>query len=567
MFGLSLFSKKQLIFIGLFVFLLGFFALNQIADFDTFYHLKTGEYIWQNKIIPETDIFSFTAQGQPWITHYWLSDVVFHLVFGVANNFWFLIIFVGLIASFTHFFILKNSFYRGGEFFSTLALIVPIFYLTMDLWVVRPQIFSFLFCALLLFILEKSRRQNNYKILGFIPLIILFWVNCHAGVLIGLGILLMMILASITQILIKKWNILNLGKFIEQTISNRLLLSFIIIFIVSIGFSFLNPNGLKAISYLQEIKPTAQALGIEEWKSLLSFLSIIQAKIFLGMMVVVVAFILWRFFKRRRLDVFDLGLVLIEVALPLISIRHIIFFPLLIFPIFVAEIANCQWWKGFLERQKVPHKEKNLYQILFLLLLIFLLVKVIDFPRTALNNKYLPIQAVDFIKKENIQGPMYNLEMGGYLIWRLWPEQKVFLDGRNEVYAGKPAEDYINIAKTEGDWERLIDEYGINYFVLWYRDPLYNLVAKMEPLIKEKGFRLVYWDDVALVYVKDNKNNESVIKKYEYQIATPFLPANFIKFWDFEKARQDLLRGLELNPDSQVLLDYATILVNAFKSR
>ena len=89
----------------------------------------------------------------------------------------------------------------------------------------------------------------------------------------------------------------------------------------------------------------------------------------------------------------------------------------------------------------------------------------------------------------------------------------------------------------------------------------------MEPLIKEKGFRLVYWDDVALVYVKDNKNNESVIKKYEYQIATPFLPANFIKFWDFEKARQDLLRGLELNPDSQVLLDYATILVNAFKSR
>ena len=567
MFGLSSFSRKQLIFISLFVFLMGFFALNQIADFDTFYHLKTGEYIWNNKTIPQTDIFSFTAQGQPWVTHYWLSDVIFHLVFSIANNFWFLIIFVGLIAFFAHFFILKNAFSRGGEFFSTLALIVPIFYLTMDLWVVRPQIFSFLFCAVLLFVLQKAKQQNNYKILFIIPLIILFWANCHAGVLIGLGILLMMVLASIAQILIKKWNIFRLGRFITTIISKRLLLVLIFIFLISLGLSFLNPNGLQSLTYLQEIKPTAQALGIEEWKSLLSFLSILQAKMFLGLMILMIGFIFWRFFQRKRLDIFDLGLIVVGVALPLISIRHVIFFPLLVFPIFALEIANLNWWQGFLERQKPPQKEKNLYQILFLLFLIFLFVKVVGFSKQSLNNGYLPIQAVNFIEKEELRGPMYNLEMGGYLIWRLWPEQKVFMDGRNEVYAGKPVEDYIKIAKTEGDWANLIDEYNINYFILWYREPLYNLVAKMEPLIKEKSFRLVYWDDVALIYAKDNKINESVIKKYEYQVATPFLPANFIKSWDFEKARQDLLRGLELNPNSQILLDYATMLVNTFQSR
>lgn len=560
-------SKKQLIFIGLFVFLLGFFALNQIADFDTFFHLKTGDYIWQNKIIPATDIFSFTAQNQSWITHYWLSDVIFSLIFGVFNNFWFLIIFVALISLITYFFILKKSFLRNSEFFSTLALIVPIFYLTMDLWVVRPQIFSFLFCAILLFVLEKSRRQNNYKILFIIPLIILLWVNCHAGVLIGLGILLVAVLANIIQILIKKWNVFNLGKFINEIISNRLLMWLIFIFFISLGFSFLNPNGFQSLTYLQEIKPTAQALGVEEWKSLLSFLSITQAKVFLGMTMVMVAFIFWRFLKRKRLDFFDLGLVLIGLALPLISIRHIIFFPLLIFPIFIVEIANSQRWQWFLERQKTPQKEKNLYQVLFLLFLVFLIVKVVNFKKESLNDKYLPIQAVDFIEKENIQGPMYNLEMGGYLIWRLWPEQKVFLDGRNEVYAGKPVEDYIKIAKTEGNWDKLVDEYNINYFVLWYREPFFNLVAKMEILIKEKGFHLVYWDDIALIYVKDNKVNQSIINKYEYQIASPFVPPNSIKPWDFEKARQDLLRGLELNSNSQSLLDYATILVNTFQSR
>jgi len=96
---------------------------------------------------------------------------------------------------------------------------------------------------------------------------------------------------------------------------------------------------------------------------------------------------------------------------------------------------------------------------------------------------------------------------------------------------------------------------------------LYNLVVKMEPLIKQKDFRLVYWDDVALIYVKDNNINKSIIDKYQYQIASPFVAPAFIKSWDFEKARQDLLRGLELNPNSQVLLDYATILVNTFQSR
>jgi len=561
------FSKNQLIFIGLFLFLMGFFALNQISNFDSFFHLKTGEYIWENKTIPQGDIFSFTAQGQSWTTHYWLTDVVFYLVFNIFGGFWPLIIFVTLIAFLSYFFVLKNSFLRGGEFFSVLVLILPIFYLTMDLWVVRPQIFSFLFCSILLFILEKSRQQNNYKTLILIPLIILLWANCHAGVLIGLAILLMMILANIIQILIKKWNIFNLSKFITKTISKRLLLFLIIVFLVSLGFSFLNPNGFKTSLYLQEIKPTAQALGIEEWKSLLLFLNIPQAKIFLGVMIVVSLFILWRFIKRRKLDIFDLGLVFSAIILPLISIRHVIFFPLLIFPIFISEIANCLWWQKFLQRQQTIPKEKNLYQVLFLVFLIFLIVKVLNLPHTALNDTYLPIQAVNFIEKEGLQGPMYNLEMGGYLIWRLWPEQKVFLDGRNEIYTGKIIKDYIEIAKTEGDWETAIDEYEINYFILWYREPLYNLVVKMEPLIKQKDFRLVYWDDVALIYVKDNNINKSIIDKYQYQIASPFVAPAFIKSWDFEKARQDLLRGLELNPNSQVLLDYATILVNTFQSR
>ena len=55
-------------------------SLNQIADFDTGYHLKTGEYIVQNRTVPLHDIFSYATFGSRWIAHYWLADVIFYLI-------------------------------------------------------------------------------------------------------------------------------------------------------------------------------------------------------------------------------------------------------------------------------------------------------------------------------------------------------------------------------------------------------------------------------------------------------------------------------------------------------
>jgi len=567
MFGLSDFSKKQLIFIGFFVLLLGLLALNRIADFDVFYHLKTGEFILQNKTIPITDIFSFTATGHQWINHYWLSDLIFFFVFQLFNSFWVLVIFIAMIAALAYFLVLKNALKRGGDFYLVLVLILPIAYLSMELWVPRPQIFSFLFFTLILFLLQKFRYSGSVKILFILPVIFLFWANLHASVIIGLALLLIFIVAGIFQNIIKKYNIFNLSQYLSEKISPRLLWGLSIVFVVSAGICLINPNGFHIFTYLQEIKPTAQILGNVEWKSILAFLSITQAKIYLVMMILVSAFIFWRSFKRKSIDFYDWGLVALSAILPLISIRHIIFFSLAVFPIFIMELTKTFRWKEYRKRWENDGKEKVLYQILIILLLIFSFIRVINVPRSILNDRYLPIQAVDFIQRENISGPMYNLEMGGYLIWKLWPEQKVFMDGRNEVYAGKPVDDYVKIAKTEGDWEKIVNDYEINYFILWYREPLSSLAQKLNASIKLKDFRLVYWDDVALIFVKNDKKNASVIDKYEYKVADPFYAPEQIKPWDFERARQDILRGLELNPNSQVLLEYGTILVDLFKAR
>ncbi|PIU67738.1 MAG: hypothetical protein COS84_03760, partial [Armatimonadetes bacterium CG07_land_8_20_14_0_80_40_9] len=56
-------------------------ASKRIEDYDIWYHLRTGEYIIKYWSIPHKDLFSHTAQGHPWITHEWLSQVIFHLFY------------------------------------------------------------------------------------------------------------------------------------------------------------------------------------------------------------------------------------------------------------------------------------------------------------------------------------------------------------------------------------------------------------------------------------------------------------------------------------------------------
>src|ERR1700730_708698 len=50
----------------------------RFSDPDMWWHLKTGEIIWNTHSIPQVDVFSFTAAGRPWITQEWLSEVTIY---------------------------------------------------------------------------------------------------------------------------------------------------------------------------------------------------------------------------------------------------------------------------------------------------------------------------------------------------------------------------------------------------------------------------------------------------------------------------------------------------------
>ena len=50
-------------------------------DTDTWWHLRTGEWIIENRAVPNVDPFSYTQLGEPWHPPYWIMQVQMYLIF------------------------------------------------------------------------------------------------------------------------------------------------------------------------------------------------------------------------------------------------------------------------------------------------------------------------------------------------------------------------------------------------------------------------------------------------------------------------------------------------------
>jgi len=111
-----------------------------------------------------------------------------------------------------------------------------------------------------------------------------------------------------------------------------------------------------------------------------------------------------------------------------------------------------------------------------------------------------PVAAATFIEQMDLEGRVFNrYGWGGYLIWRFYPERKVFIDGRADLYlTGDVFEDYIETVEFKVDPEKTLDKYDIGY-VLMQED------AQLVRYLKATGrWRSVYEDETAVLLERAN---------------------------------------------------------------
>ncbi|MCK5332155.1 MAG: hypothetical protein KAK01_12140 [Candidatus Marinimicrobia bacterium] len=162
---------------------------------------------------------------------------------------------------------------------------------------------------------------------------------------------------------------------------------------------------------------------------------------------------------------------------------------------------------------------------LFLLLSpLFLFGRLPFFPPQSdfglgINHFRLPVKATSFLKANPIMGNVFNsYNWGGYLIWELYLQKQVFIDGRVPAYPSKFIDMASQFRQYPQTFKAIDDIYQFQYLFF----PEGYLAWNIEKYYDPTKWLLVYWDQAgARIYIRNNQQNAYYISKFGYRYFTP----------------------------------------------
>ena len=455
---------------------LGWFS-TETADTDFWWHLKTGQYIVENRTLPVPDPFAFTTAGAGEaypgeaitryfnLTHEWLSQVMLYLVWRIAgfggvvlSRALLLVALCGLVG--------LVAWRRCGGFYRSLAAASATAGMAIRFALDRPYLITFLLIAVTIAILEYRRG------LWLLPPLFLFWANCHSGFFLG-----WLVLAAYGAEAL--W---------QQAPDVRRLC---IVGAISVLLSGANPNGFRIFQVLLYYRSSKLTRNLLEWARPAPFALNEFTILWCGGALLM----LWQW---RRVRLVDWILFVAFIAAALSAQRNTILVGL-IAPI--AIVSYLPW-------------ERALASVVAFGAALLLIVAATAaswgnaFQLRAAEWRY-PAGAADFLLAHHVSGPIFNTyEYGGYLIWRLWPAERVFIDGRS--LSESLFQDYgrilYNVEEAGGtNAQQLLDRYGVQTIVMNTFEYSQGLVYRLAPSLadpQQTEWKLVYDDPTAIVLMR-----------------------------------------------------------------
>lgn len=409
---------------------LGLFAMatRNVTDPDFWWHLRSGQLILQNHAVFHTDPYSFTRFGHPWINHEWLSDIIVFGVYRVAGWGGLIVAFAAITAAIFLFTFLRCS----GNASIALLITLCAAFASAPLWGARPQMFSLLLISLFLLILEGSCVRP--RLLWWLLPLLLLWVNLHAGYLAGIGLLLIFLAGDALD------SVLGRAPWPKTAIRAR---NLALVLIASLALVPLNPYGWKMYGYpLATLHSKAMQVHIAEWFSP----DFHQAQYWLALLLMLASILIIAYAPRRLLSR-DLILLLTTMYMGLRSQRHLAIFALVAAPI-LSNLASA-WLKerGWFFATSAPATSSPLSQegsakvlanlAIFLALASFAVLRVqrVVNQQPQAEAAHFPAAAATFLMTSRPNAAIFNYyDWGGYFIWKLYPEYRVYIDGRADLY-------------------------------------------------------------------------------------------------------------------------------------
>jgi hypothetical protein len=497
-------SVADLIFISLLATLLFTpLSVKLLGDAGTGWHIRTGQLILMTRTIPRVDPFS-TQIHKPWIAWEWLYDVMvgrLEASAGLNGVVWFTAAVIAAVFAFLFRVLMK----RGTDLLVAIVLTLLATASSMIHFLARPHVLSWLLALLWFWILDSAEttppRSNRW--LWLLPALMLIWVNVHGGFLLGLVLLAFFWAGSLWAWLHLKES--RIEEAFEKIAAGKRLRDLTLVGLASTAATLLNPYGWRLHGHIYSYLANRFFMDhIEEFQSP-NFHGLGQ-KCFLLLLVIAVAALTA---NRRKLPGSEILVVLFAVSAGLYSSRNLPVSSILL-AASIGPLIPPLGRKAFALRMAAVDStlRGHLWPILATLVTFVIAANggrvgssvVVD---AHFDPQRMPSEAVNFLQRAGVKAPLFSPDYwGGYILYRLYPGNKVTIDDRHDFYGEPFLREYLRTIQVEPGWENFLK--GQSCLVLPRK------AALTEVLYRTPEWKVVYSDDVATVFTAGRIPPDSV---------------------------------------------------------
>ena len=477
-----------------------------LSDCDTGWHIRTGEWIVANHVVPSRDIFSFSRAGDPWYAWEWLSDVLFAWLNsrgGLAAVALFSIVLIAL----TFMLLFRLARRKSSAIVALLVTMVAAAASSVH-WLARPHLFTLLFVAVFYGALERVRngrtRLAGVPCLALLPVATILWTNLHGGFFIGI----LMIAAYGGGELLRMAFSAEGG---ERRAAAHRAGRYFLCAAACLAASLANPYFYRLhVHVWQYVSDPYQSQHIMEFLTL-SFHH--PAAIFFESMLLMSAAAAFWYVSRGRFT--EPLLLLMWGHAALLAARNIPIFMIVAAPLVAAameewlarlpELRVAEWLRrGVRKFNRVAAETSatddigrwhlaSLAGVLVVAALLYAPSPPKPF-RAEFDPKRYPAGAIETLRRDPAARIFTYDQWGDYLIYRLYPRTKVFVDGRSDFYGDDFEEKCIAVLNVKYDWEKTLGGFGVDTILLPPSAPLAGALKE------SSRWRVVYDDGIALVF-------------------------------------------------------------------
>lgn len=507
----------------------------EVRDLDIWLHLRTGQYIAEHHAVPKTDILSSTVATTVWNNHEWLFQVIFYYIYHVAG-------FDGLLTTQSiivcvTLLLLFLMTYRKDRLLLGVSILLLVMLVYQGRFTLRPDLFSLLFFTIYMSVL--AFHLDKRKSILILAIVQTFWANMHGYFFFGP----LLVLIAVVSEMIKRhvplpyeWN--QVGRLTDNEYKNLKLM-----LVVVLGVCFINPYGVQGaiyplqvlfhsasdtkifFQYITELQPPFTKNFIAELSENIHY----KALIVLSM----VSFLL----NRRKIDISVLFVWIVFLGFSLVAIRNMVFFACAAYLVILVNSMTISL-NNILPLRFTTKRFEDVTSVLAKIALIFWIMGFADDfssrgyfdPVTfktkmeigGVSTRSYPTKSVDFMLAQNIRGNIFNdFNSGAYLVGRMHPQIKVFIDGRTEVYGAKFFEYYRKIW-LDGDAKTLTDAIKRYHLTVAFLNGTKQRInpKTIKIFYALKDWKLVFFDDEGLIFLKVTPQNQPIIDKFAVNLNT-----------------------------------------------